>query len=72
MTEEQKRKQWFVVQVLSGQENKVNDNLVKRIKTEEMGDLHLRGVRSHRARLRDQAWARRPKRPANSCPATSS
>ena len=38
MTEEQKRKQWFVVHVLSGQENKVNDNLVKRIKTEEMGD----------------------------------
>jgi transcriptional antiterminator NusG len=38
MTEEQKRKQWFVVHVLSGQENKVNDNLVKRIKTEEMSD----------------------------------
>ena len=38
MTEEQKRKQWFVVHVLSGQENKVNDNLIKRIKTEEMGD----------------------------------
>src|SRR5450432_1516566 len=31
--------QWFVVQVLSGQEQKVHDNLVKRIKTEEMGDL---------------------------------
>jgi transcriptional antiterminator NusG len=39
MTEEQKRKQWFVVQVLSGQETKVRDNLVKRIKTEEMGDF---------------------------------
>jgi transcriptional antiterminator NusG len=39
MTEEQKRKQWFVVQVLSGQEQKVRDNLVKRIKTEEMGDF---------------------------------
>ena len=38
MTEEQKRKQWFVVHVLSGQENKVHDNLVKRIKTEEMAD----------------------------------
>src|SRR5678815_5442499 len=38
MTEEQKRSQWYVVHVLSGQENKVHDNLVKRIKTEEMGD----------------------------------
>ena len=39
MTEEQKRKQWFVVHVLSGQEQKVRDNLVKRMKTEEMGDF---------------------------------
>lgn len=31
--------QWFVVHVLSGQEQKVHDNLVRRIKTEEMGDL---------------------------------
>ncbi len=31
--------QWFVVHVLSGQEGKVRDNLVRRIKTEEMGDL---------------------------------
>lgn len=38
MTEEQKRKQWYVVHVLSGQENKVHDNIVKRIKTEEMSD----------------------------------
>jgi transcriptional antiterminator NusG len=38
MTEEQKRSQWYVVHVLSGQEQKVHDNLVKRIKTEEMGD----------------------------------
>ena len=38
MTEEQKRSQWYVVHVLAGQENKVHDNLVKRIKTEEMGD----------------------------------
>lgn len=38
MTEEQKRKQWFVVHVLSGQEQKVHDSIVKRIKTEEMGD----------------------------------
>ena len=30
--------QWFVVQVLSGQEQKVHDNIVKRIKTEELGD----------------------------------
>ena len=38
MTEEQKRKQWYVVHVLSGQEKKVHDNLVKRTKTEEMGE----------------------------------
>jgi transcriptional antiterminator NusG len=38
MTEEQKRKQWYVVHVLSGQENKVHDNILKRIKTEEMAD----------------------------------
>jgi transcriptional antiterminator NusG len=38
MTEEQKRKQWYVVHVLAGQEQKVRDNLVKRMKTEEMGD----------------------------------
>jgi transcription termination/antitermination protein NusG len=31
--------QWFVVHVLAGQEQKVRDNLVRRIKTEEMGDL---------------------------------
>jgi len=31
--------QWFAVHVLSGQEQKVHDNIVKRIKTEEMGDL---------------------------------
>src|SRR5881227_2659473 len=31
--------QWFVVHVLAGQEQKVRDNLVKRIKTEEMGDF---------------------------------
>ena len=39
MTEDQKRKQWFVVHVLSGQEMKVRDNLIKRIKTEEMSDF---------------------------------
>lgn len=31
--------QWYAVQVLSGLENKVLENLNKRIKTEEMGDL---------------------------------
>ncbi len=39
MTEEQKRKQWFVVHVLAGQEMKVRDNLNKRMRTEEMGDF---------------------------------
>jgi transcription termination/antitermination protein NusG len=39
MTEEQKREQWYAVQVLSGQENKVHDNLLKRVKTEEMADF---------------------------------
>src|ERR1700730_10864641 len=31
--------QWFVVHVLSGQENKVRENILKRVKTEEMGDI---------------------------------
>src|SRR5207247_2531298 len=31
--------QWYVVHVLSGQENKVRENILKRVKTEEMGDL---------------------------------
>jgi len=39
MTEEDKRKQWFVVQALSGQENKVFENIRKRIITEEMGEF---------------------------------
>jgi transcriptional antiterminator NusG len=30
--------QWFVVHVLAGQDQKVHDNIVKRIKTEELGD----------------------------------
>jgi len=30
--------QWYVVHVLSGQEQKVRDNINRRIKTEEMGD----------------------------------
>lgn len=39
MTDEEKRTQWYAVQVLAGQENKVFDNLNKRMKTEEMGDF---------------------------------
>ena len=31
--------QWYVVHVLSGQENKVRENIMKRVKTEEIGDL---------------------------------
>jgi len=31
--------QWYAVQVLSGQEDKVHDSMLKRIKTEEMSDL---------------------------------
>ncbi len=31
--------QWYVVHVLSGQENKVRENILKRVKTEEMGDV---------------------------------
>jgi transcription termination/antitermination protein NusG len=31
--------QWYSVHVLSGQEQKVRDNILRRIKTEEMGDL---------------------------------
>ncbi len=33
------RDQWYVVHVLSGQENKVRDNIARRMKTEEMGDF---------------------------------
>jgi transcriptional antiterminator NusG len=33
------RDQWYVIHVLSGQEQKVVDNINRRIKTEEMGDL---------------------------------
>ena len=33
------KNQWFVVHVLSGQENKVRENLNRRIRTEEMGDV---------------------------------
>ena len=33
------REQWYVVHVLSGQEQKVHDNIERRIQTEEMGDL---------------------------------
>ena len=33
------RAQWYVVHVLSGQENKVRDNLNRRIATEEMSDV---------------------------------
>ncbi len=32
------KEQWFVVHVLSGQEKKIHDNIVKRIKSEEIGD----------------------------------
>ena len=32
------RDQWFVVQVLSGHEKKVQENILKRVKAEEMGD----------------------------------
>ena len=31
--------QWFVVHVLSGQENKVKENIEKRVKTEEMSEV---------------------------------
>jgi transcriptional antiterminator NusG len=33
------RDQWYVIHVLSGQEQKVRDNLTRRVVTEEMGDL---------------------------------
>ena len=33
------RDQWYVIHVLSGQEQKVRDNLARRVVTEEMGDL---------------------------------
>ena len=33
------RNQWYVVHVLSGQENKVRENILKRVNTEEMSDV---------------------------------
>ncbi len=33
------RDQWYVVHVLSGQEQRVRDNIVRRINTEEMSDI---------------------------------
>jgi transcriptional antiterminator NusG len=33
------RDQWYVIHVLSGQENKVKQNLDRRVKTEEMSDI---------------------------------
>src|SRR5688572_1793259 len=33
------RDQWYVVHVLSGQEQRVKDNIIRRISTEEMGDV---------------------------------
>ena len=42
--------QWYVVHVLSGQENKVRENILKRIKTEEMADL-IASSRSFEANL---------------------
>ncbi len=31
--------QWYVIHVLSGQEKKVSENIMRRVKTEELGDL---------------------------------
>src|SRR5450432_1744570 len=33
------RNQWFIIQTLSGQENKVKESIEKRVKTEEMQDF---------------------------------
>jgi transcriptional antiterminator NusG len=33
------RNQWFIIQTLSGQENKVKDSIEKRVKTDEMQDF---------------------------------
>lgn len=38
-SEPQAPAQWYALHVLSGQEKKVKDNIEKRVKTEEMGDL---------------------------------
>ena len=33
------RKQWFVVHVLSGQEKRVHDRILRQVESEELGDL---------------------------------
>ena len=61
--------QWYAVQVLSGQEQKVHDNLVKRIKTEEMGDL-VYEVIVPTERVSEIKRGKKPRPHGSSCPVT--
>ncbi len=63
------RDQWYVVHVLSGQEKKVQENLIRRIKTEEMGD-YVYEVLLPTERVRRSSGERRPRRRENFSPAT--
>ena len=60
--------QWFVVHVLSGQENKVRENILKRVKTEEMGDL-VYDVLVPTERVSEIKKGKRVRRPGNFSPA---
>ena len=61
--------QWYVVQVLSGQENKVIDNIGKRVNTEEMTDV-IYEVVVPTERVSESRKARKARRRENFFPAT--
>ena len=61
--------QWYVVHVLSGQENKVRENIEKRVKTEEMSDVVFE-VLVPTERVSEIKRGRRARRRENFSPAT--
>ena len=63
--------QWYVVHVLSGQENKVKENIEKRVKTEEMGDVIFEVLVRPSASPKSNA-GRKARRPGNFSPVISS
>ena len=48
--------QWYVVHVLSGQERKVRDQILRRIKSEEMEDLIYKVLMPTEKVARGQGW----------------
>jgi len=58
------RNQWFIVQTLSGQEQKVKDSIEKRVKTDEMQDF-VKEVLVRWKKSSKCATKRKPSRAAN-------